>query len=227
MKQAINKEGVYAIACKTIDTKKGQVVELMQRYGMNVSSNDSNAKIEAAFQSLVPRSRAFRNDFSVLATDVAKNMTAGEACMSGEYANIEGFGITKTTEDPLKPTGGVTVRGVTAPKPTTSTTPKTFEQTKVGQILSNDSIKNLINTGLGVWAYKKTGGSMGTQDGILNSATLGGGTATAPTPVGGGSNQQPAPTNDGMGVGTIVVIALTGVALVGAVIYFATKGGNK
>jgi hypothetical protein len=221
MKQAINKEGVYAIACKTIDTKKGQVVELMQRYGMNVSSNDSNAKIEAAFQSLVPRSRAFRNDFSVLATDVAKNMTAEEACMSGEFYNLDGRGITTTSAGNLNPTGGVTVRGVSG-----STTPKSFNQTTVGQILSNDSIKNLINTGLGVWAYKKTGGTMGTQDTLLNSATVGGGT-TAAAPVGGGSIQQPTPTKDGMGVGTIVVIALTGVALVGAVIYFTTKGGNK
>jgi len=221
MKQAINKEGVYAIACKTIDTKKGQVVELMQRYGMNVSSNDSNAKIEAAFQSLVPRSRAFRNDFSVLATDVAKNMTAEEACMSGEFYNIDGRGITTTSTGNLNPTGGVTVRGVSG-----STTPKSFNQTTVGQILSNDSIKNLINTGLGVWAYKKTGGTMGTQDTLLNSATVGGGT-TAAAPVGGSSIQQPTPTKDGMGVGTIVVIALTGVALVGAVIYFTTKGGNK
>lgn len=224
MKQAINKDGVYAIACKTIDTKKGQVVELMQRYGMNVSAKDDDAKIMAAFSSLVPRSRAFRNDFSVLATDVAKNMTTEEACMSGEYSCIDGKGIATTTSSNLTPTGGVTVRGTSA---TTSTAPKTFDQTRVGQILSNDSIKNLINTGLGVWAYKKTGGTMGSQDNILNSATVGGGATSAPAPVGGGSEQKPTEEGKGMGIGMIAVIAVVGVALMGAVIYMTNKGGKK
>lgn len=224
MKQAINKEGVYAIACKTIATKKGQVVELMQRYGMNVSAQDSDAKIKAAFNSLVPRSRAFRHDFSILATDVAKTMTTEEACMSGEYSYLEGKGIATTTTN-LTPTGGVTVRGVGSTT-TTSPTPKTFDQTKVGQILSNDSIKNLINTGLGVWAYNKTGGTMGSQDNILNSATVGGGTATT-TPIGGGSDQKPDKKDEGMGIGTIAVIAVTGVALMGLVIYLTTRGSKK
>lgn len=223
MKQAINKEGVYAIACKTIDTKKGEVVELMQRYGMNVSIKDDDAKIMAAFSSLVPRSRAFRNDFSVLATDVAKNMTTEEACMSGEYSYIEGRGIATTTTSNLTPTGGVNVRGTSAK---TSTTPKSFDQTKVGQILSNDAIKNLINTGLGVWAYNKTGGTMGSQDNILNSATVGG-SPSLPAPVGGGSDQKPDDKEKGMGIGTIAVIAITGVALMGLVIYMTNKGGKK
>lgn len=224
MKQAINKEGVYAIACKTIDTKKGEVVELMQRYGMNVSIKDDDAKIMAAFSSLVPRSRAFRNDFSVLATDVAKNMTTEEACMSGEYSYIEGRGIATTTTSNLTPTGGVTVRGTSAK---TSTTPKSFDQTKVGQILSNDAIKNLINTGLGVWAYNKTGGTMGSQDNILNSATVGGGVTSSPTPIAGGSDQKADAKDKGIGIGTIAVIAITGVALMGLVIYMTNKGGKK
>ena len=220
MKRKISKESISIITKKTIATKKPQVVALMQKYGMAVNSSDSDDKIEKAFVSLVPRSRGFRNDFSVLAAEVAQNMTMGQLAMSGnDYMSLTGRGITTTSDDLLKPTGGVNVRGTSS---TTTNTQKSFDETRVGQILSNDSIKNLINTGLGVWAYKKTGGTVG-QDSLLNRATVGGG---VPYPTGGGREQKSEDKKEGMGVGTIVLISVGALALIGGLLVIVNKSSK-
>ena len=175
MKQAISKSGVYAVASRTIKTRKPEVVALMQKYGMAVNVKDSDGKIDKAFFALLPRSRGFRNDFSQLASEVAAGMTVGELSMTG-YLNTDGA--------------------------------KDFNSTQVGQILSNDSIKNILNTGLSVWAYKKTGGSVGTpSDNILGSATLG--TQTTPAPTDKPKDDKPKGTDLGwlvfVGIGLVVV----------------------
>lgn len=154
MKQPISKSGVYAAANRTIQTRKPEVVALMQKYGMAVSATDSDSKIDKAFFALLPRSRGFRNDFSTLATDVASGMAVGELSMTG-YLNQDGK--------------------------------KDFNETRLGQILSNEAIKNALNLGFSTLAYKATKGGVGgsTGDNILGSATL------PPTPM---PTTPPAPT---------------------------------
>ena len=240
MIKKFKKQGIFAITQKTIEKKRPEVVALMRSYGMSVSESDPNKKIYGAFISLIPRSRGFRNDFSDLATEVANEMTTSEVSLrESEFNNyngddLKGKGISTSTSSNLKPTGTITTRGVSDGGTTTSTTTsgsttrKSFDETRVGQILSNDSIKNLINTGLGIYAYRKTGGSLG-QDNILNSATLGGGGATsADVPVGGGTTPKPDKDDkDGMGVGTIVLIAVGGLALIGGLLFIVNKGGKN
>jgi|688.fasta_scaffold282186_3 hypothetical protein len=194
MKKVISKEGVYAIASETINQRTPEVVTLMQSYGMDVSQSDSKGKIDKAFLSLLPRSRGFRHDFSVLAADVAKDMKVTELNMSGQYLNQDG--------DKKR---------------------KAFGETRVGEVLSNQVVQNLVNTGLSVWAYQKTGGSgqpTTTTDQILNSATV--------PPAGGGSTQKPddKDKDKGLGTGAIVGIAVGGIALVGFVIYMVNRGGK-
>jgi hypothetical protein len=195
MKKVISKEGVYAIASETINQKTPEVVTLMQGYGMDVSQNDSKGKIDKAFLSLLPRSRGFRHDFSVLAADVAKDMKVSDLNMSGQYLNQDG--------DKKR---------------------KAFGETRVGEVLSNQVVQNLVNTGLSVWAYQKTGGTSQptTTDQILNSATV--------NPAGGGSNVKPddkdKDKDKGLGTGAIVAIAVGGIALVGFTIYMVNKGGK-
>jgi len=154
MKQPISKSGVYAAASRTIQTRKPEVVALMQKYGMAVSETDSDGKIDKAFFALLPRSRGFRNDFSTLASEVASGMAVGELSMTG-YLNANG---------------------------------KDFNETRLGQILSNDAIKNALNLGFSTLAYKATKGGVGgsTGDNILGSATL------PPTPT--ALTTPPAPT---------------------------------
>jgi len=198
MKKVISNEGVYAIASETINQKTPEVVTLMQGYGMNVSQSDSKGKIDKAFLSLLPRSRGFRHDFSVLAADVAKDMKVSDLNMAEDYLNQDG------DKDKTK---------------------KAFGETRVGEVLSNQVVQNLVNTGLSVWAYKKTGGSgqPATADQILNSATV--------NPAGGGTNVRPDDKdkgkNKGLGTGAIIAIAVGGIALVGFTIYMVNKGGQS
>jgi hypothetical protein len=201
MKQPISKSGVYAAANRTIKTRKPEVVALMQKYGMAVSENDSDSKIDKAFFALLPRSRGFRNDFSTLASEVASGMTVGELSMTG-YLNQDGTG-SKTTK-----------------------TAKDFNETQVGQILSNESIKNLLNTGLSVWAYKRTGGGVGgaPTDNILGSATITTGTPTNVPPTGG----KEAPKKDepkGTDLGWLLFVGIGAVVLGGG--YLIYKSVNK
>jgi hypothetical protein len=230
MIKKFKKQGIFAITQKTIDKRRPEVVALMRSYGMSISESDPDKKLYKAFISLIPRSRGFRNDFSNLASEVASEMTTSEVSVrENEYSNyigddLKGRGISTSTSSNLQPSGTITTRGVSG---SGTTTRKSFDETRVGQILSNDSIKNLINTGLGVYAYRKTGGTLG-QDNVLNSATVGGGGATsADVPVGGGTNQKTKEEDTGMGVGTIVLIAVGGLALIGGLLFIVNKGTNK
>lgn len=224
MKQPISKSGVYAAANRTIKTRKPEVVALMQKYGMAVSETDSDGKIDKAFFALLPRSRGFRNDFSTLASEVASGMTVGELSMTG-YLNIDGRGLNSSSS--TNELFGVIQQAqqkITIPEKTaTNKTAKDFNQTQVGQILSNESIKNLLNTGLSVWAYKKTGGGVGgaPTDNILGSATLPTGTET---PTGG----KEAPKKDepkGTDLGWLLFVGI-GVVVVGGG-YLIYKSVNK
>ena len=172
MKQKITKRGLFAITAKTIDEKRPQVVALMQRYGMNVNANDSNEKIDATFLALIRTSRGFRKDFSKLAVGSAKKIQEKYSNMSG-YLNetgksttttIQGRGISSgssTTSSTLQPVGQIdTTRKTT----TTTTTNITKEKGKfgawVGDVFDKDTMQNIINTGLGIWSYQKTGGAV-------------------------------------------------------------------
>lgn len=195
MKQPISKSGAYAAANRTIKTRKPEVVALMRKYGMSVSETDSEGKIDKAFFALLPRSRGFRDDFSQLATQVASDMTVGELSMTG-YLNQDG---TKEKKD--------------------------FNQTQLGQILSNDAIKNALNLGFSTLAYKATKGGVGgstTSDNILGSAIVTPTpTPTQPPPVTGGDKKD---EPKGADLGWVLFVGI-GVVVVGAgfLIYKSVK----
>jgi hypothetical protein len=213
MKNVISKSGVYTAASRTLKTRKSQVIAIMRKYGMKISDDASEEQLDKAFFALLPRSRGFRKDFSVLASEVASNMTVGELNMSGHF-NATGsptFNTTlsdKAAKELANPTGDV----------------KTFETTTVGKLLSNEAIQNLLNTGLSVWAYKKTGGGVGSyQDSLLNTATVTGSQGPSPTgkpPV----DDKPKP-DKGSDVGVIVIVAVSLIAAAaGYLVYKKVKG---
>lgn len=221
MKQNITKRGLFAVAAKTIDEKRPEVVALMQRYGVDVSMNDDNSRIDAAFLALIRTSRGFRKDFANLAVEPAQTIQ-GEYGNASGHLNISGRGIgssttTTTTPTNLQPTGGVTIQN----RNVENKVPK--DRGKFGSwvsgVFDKDTMQNIINTGLGIWAYQKTGGTgvgsttpidQGRQD--YTGGNTGGGT-------GSGNEDKP----KGLGVGAIIGISLVGLALVGGVIYAVTK----
>lgn len=217
MKHKITQRGVFAVSAKTIDERKPEVVALMQRYGMNVNVNDSKDKIDMAFLSLLPRSRGFRKDFAALATPVAESMQK-------EYKNACGDCYANASSDPMKDIMNIPSKGIgTSSTATAPVAPakskKAFSDTGFGSWLSGvfdkDTTQNIINTGLGIYAYQKTGGTQGANPLNQGRSDVQGQTPTPPAGEQGSST--------GLGTGGIVAIALGALALVGFGIYYATK----
>jgi hypothetical protein len=161
MKQKITKKGLFVVSAKTIDEKRPQVVALMQRYGMNVSNSDDKKKIDMAFLSLLPKSKGFRKDFAKLATPIAEKIHK-------EYSNMDGYHGFTTEELPsgkgldIKETSKlIEGRGIVPPLNSTTTSKVVKQRSGFGQWLSDtfdaNTTQNIINTGLGIWSYQKTG----------------------------------------------------------------------
>lgn len=217
MKQNITKRGLFAVAAKTIDEKRPEVVALMQRYGVNVSKNDDDSKIDAAFLALIRTSRGFRKDFATLAVEPAQTIQSQYGNASG-HLSISGRGIgssttTTTTPTPLEPTGGVTIEN----RNVENRVPKEKGRfgSWVGGVFDKDTMQNIINTGLGIWAYQKTGGA-----GVGGMTPIDQGRQDYSGNTGGTGNEE---KPKGLGVGAIIGISLVGIALVGGVIYAVTK----
>jgi hypothetical protein len=218
MKHKITQRGVFAVSAKTIDERKPEVVALMKRYGMNVNVNDSKDKIDMAFLSLLPRSRAFRKDFASLATPVAESMQK-------EYKNAGGDSYFNASSDPMKdimniPSKGIGFSTTIVAPPTPAKSKKAFGDTGFGSWLSGvfdkDTTQNIINTGLGIYAYQKTGGTQGAPNPLNQGRADVQGQTPAPPADGQGSSS-------GLGTGGIVAISFGALALVGLAIYYATK----
>jgi hypothetical protein len=193
----------------------------MQRYGMNVNRSDSKEKIDMAFLSLLPRSRAFRKDFAKLATPVAEKIHSTYKNYVGEdFFNL--FGVEK--KNPVDDIMKIPSKGIGSTSVTTAVTPtktkKSFGDTGFGSWLTDvfdkDTTQNIINTGLGVYAYQKTAGTQG-QPNPLNQGRA----DVQNQPLPSGQNQPSGST--GLGTGGIVAISLGALALVGFGIYYATK----
>ena len=232
MKNKITKRGVFAVSAKTIDERKPEVVALMQRYGMNVNVNDSKEKIDMAFLSLLPRSRSFRQDFAKIATPVAEKIQSQYQNATGEtYFNIFGLEKKNPVDDVMNikpkgigtssnsafsfqtPDGNTGVAGGLNAK-------RAKEKSGFGSWLTDvfdkDTTQNIINTGLGIYAYQKTGGTQGAPNPLNQGRADVQGQTPAPPADGQGSSS-------GLGTGGIVAISFGALALVGLAIYYATK----
>jgi hypothetical protein len=224
MKNKITKRGLFAVSAKTIDERKPEVVALMKRYGMNVNENDSKDKIDMAFLSLLPRSRSFRQDFAQLATPVAEKIHSKYKNYVGEdFFNI--FGLEK--KNPMADVMNIPSKGIgTMPAPigggvaggvlAKDSKAKSGFGSWLSDVFDKDTTQNIINTGLGIYAYQKTGGTQGTNP-------LQQGRTDVQQNVGTGSGSGNDTTSSGLGTGGIVAISLGAIALVGFGIYYATK----
>ena len=232
MKNKITKRGLFAVSAKTIDERKPEVVALMKRYGMNVNVNDSKDKIDMAFLSLLPRSRSFRQDFAQLATPVAEKIHSKYKNYVGEdFFNIFGlekiFGKEKdnsaydimaipskgisTSSNMPQPIGGGVAGAIDA-----KAKAKSGFGSWISDVFDKDTTQNIINTGLGIYAYQKTGGTQGAPNPLQQ------GRADVQTGTGSGSSNESS-TVGGLGTGGIIAISLGAIALVGFGIYYATK----
>lgn len=221
MKQNITKKGLFVVSAKTIDEKRPEVVALMQRYGMNVKESDDKKKIDMAFLSLLPKSKGFRKDFAKLATPVAKKIHQEYSNMGGYHGFVtelpSGKGL--ETKEPTKMTlGGLPT--IEPPAGVTSSSTTVKQRSGFGQWLSDTfdaaTTQNIINTGLGVWSYQKTGQTTSGGRSILDAARDE--MRITPPTDGGGQGARSGLTTTG-----IVLISVAAIGLIGFAIYKTMK----
>ena len=94
---------------------------------------------------------------------------------------------------------------------TTETEKKGGFWSYLGQVFTPDTTRDIINTGLNIWSVKQTGQNAATTQNNLDQARFdlqdGGGTTAT----------------QGMGVGSIILISVGALALIGGIIYFVRK----
>lgn len=198
MKQLTDKE-VYLVAVATIDKKKPEVIALINKYGVKLSPMADNKTIDSAFLTLAKTSNNFRKEFSDLSAQASVSFT-------GEEAFFQATGGTPTLSKNA-------TELVNASNPSTSTTaPKSSVWGKIGEYFSPDVFKSVVNTGLNVWSVKQTGQNAPTAQGSMDTAREE-----------YFAEQGKQSTGSGMGVGSIILLSLGGLLLIGGIIYFVRK----
>ncbi len=190
---------IYAVSAMTIDNNTEGVKTLITKYGVILPKNASRTDIDKAFAALLRKSKSFRNDFASLAADEAQN--------SNNFANFiyadgfQGRGI-GTTSAPIK---------TPDPIPVKTSLPNTGAKSSSAfrEAFDADTIKNIINTGLNIWATRSGTTASTTND--LQS---------------GRENLNLQPENQstrGIGTTGIVLISVGAIAAVGVLIYYLSK----
>jgi hypothetical protein len=207
MKQQLAPKEVYAITALTIDQQPNEVVKIIRKHGVMLPANPSQKQIETAFGSLLPKSEAFRKDFSNLATNVVSD---GFSNANGDdLPSGRGIGSTSTGVNLSNIPNPINVQ----PKSVTYNTKKSFKDTAFGSFLTSvftpETIQSGINTGLNVWSIKQTG---------QPASNIGG-------DIGMGREQlnQNQPPTRGISTTTMVLIGVGAIALIGLAVYFYKK----
>ncbi len=196
---------LYALTAMTIDNNTEGVKTLITKYGVILPTNASRSDIDKAFAALLRKSKSFRNDFAALAANESDN--------SENFSNfMEFLGLGKKSK--LNPQPVIDVQGkgigqdpipVKNPLPNTSTK-GTGEFRKA---FDADTIKNIINTGLGIWAARS-----GTTASTTNDLQTGRDSLGLPP------QNQP---RKGIGTTGIVLISVGAIAAIGVLIYYLSK----
>tara|TARA_R110000868_G_scaffold4085_5_gene24891 strand:- start:8519 stop:9175 length:657 start_codon:yes stop_codon:yes gene_type:complete len=217
MKQ-LNDKDIEAISVMTIDSRRPETIGLIKKHGINLPSNSPTKLVDKAFLSLVKQSDKFREDFSALAHDTSLSFTGTN---EGNWFNSftgknEGDFFNLTASEALRQAGGASATKVGTTNPaaaatTTETEKKGGFWSYLAQVFTPDTTRDIINTGLNIWSVKQTGQNAATTQNNLDQARFdlqdGGGTTAT----------------QGMGVGTIILISVGALALIGGIIYFVRK----
>lgn len=190
---------IYAVSAMTIDNNTEGVKTLITKYGVILPKNASRSDIDKAFAALLRKSKSFRNDFAVLAANESQKSDNFSNFLYLEGIQPRGIGTKSTsikTPDPIP---------VKTSLPNTSTKgPSAFSQA-----FDADTIKNIINTGLNVWAARSGTTASTTTDLQSGRESL---------------NLQPEnQPSKGIGTTGIVLISVGAIAAIGVLIYYLSK----
>jgi hypothetical protein len=211
MKQ-IDDKSIEAISVLTIDSRRPETIGLIKKHGINLPMNAPTKLVDKAFLSLAKQSDKFREDFSALAHDTSVSFTGSN---EGNWFNDLKTNFTGKNEGNFfNANAQVTPVGTTNPAIdiTASTdTKKGGFWSYLSEVFTPDTTRDIINTGLNIWSVKQTGQNAATTQNNLDQARFDlqdGGTTSA---------------TQGMGVGTIILISVGALALIGGIIYFVRK----
>jgi hypothetical protein len=182
---------IYAVSAMTIDNNTEGVKTLPK--------NASRADVDKAFAALLRKSKSFRNDFALLAANESQKSDNFSNFM--EFLGMSGRGI-GTTSAPLKTPDPIPVK--TSLPNTTAKKPSAF-----AEAFDADTIRNVINTGLNIWATRSGTTAATTNDLQSGRDSL---------------NLQPQnESTRGIGTTGIVLISVGAIAAVGVLIYYLSK----
>ncbi len=190
---------IYALSAMTIDNNTEGVKSLITKYGVILPTNASRSDIDKAFAALLRKSKSFRNDFAALAANESQKGENFANFM--EFSGVSGRGI-GTTSAPLKTPDPIPVK--TSLPNTTAKKPSAF-----ADAFDADTIRNIINTGLNIWATRSGTTAATTNDLQSGRESL---------------NLQPeSQQTRGIGTTGIVLISIGAVAAVGVLLYYLSK----
>jgi hypothetical protein len=190
---------IYAVSAMTIDNNTEGVKTLITKYGVILPNNASRSDIDKAFAALLRKSKSFRNDFAVLAANESQKSENFSNFM--EFLGMSGRGI-GTASAPLKTPDPIPVK--TSLPNTTAKKPSAF-----AEAFDADTIRNVINTGLNIWATRSGTTAATTNDLQSGRESL---------------NLQPqSQQTRGIGTTGIVLISIGAVAAVGVLLYYLSK----
>lgn len=186
---------LYALTAMTIDNNTEGVKTLITKYGVILPTNASRSDIDKAFAALLRKSKSFRNDFAALAANESDNSEN-----FSNFMEMSGRGI--TTSSTLKTPDPIPVKN---PLPNTSKKGTSAFR----EAFDSDTLKNIINTGLGIWAARSGTTASTTNDLQTGRDSL-------------GLQPQNQPTK-GIGTTGIVLISVGAIAAIGVLIYYLSK----
>jgi hypothetical protein len=208
MKQ-LNDKDIESISVLTIDSRRPETIGLIKKHGINLPTNAPTKLVDKAFLSLAKQSDKFREDFSALAHDTSVSFTGTNE--GNWFTNFTGKNEGNWFNANAQSTPVGTTNPAIAAATTTTTEKKGGFWSYLGQVFTPDTTRDIINTGLNIWSVKQTGQNAATTQNNLDQARFdlqeGGGTTAT----------------QGMGVGTIILISVGALALIGGIIYFVRK----
>jgi hypothetical protein len=213
MKQ-LNDKDIESISVLTIDSRRPETIGLIKKHGINLPMNAPTKLVDKAFLSLAKQSDKFREDFSALAYDTSVSFTGSN---EGNWFNDLKTNFTGKNEGNFfnanaqgKPVG-TTNPAISTAAASTEPTKKSGFLSYLSEVFTPDTTRDIINTSLNIWSVKQTGQNAATTQNNLDQARFDlqeNGTTTA---------------TQGMGVGTIILISVGALALIGGIIYFVRK----
>jgi cobalamin biosynthesis Mg chelatase CobN len=215
MKQ-LNDKDIASISVLTIDSRRPETIGLIKKHGISLPANAPTQLVDKAFISLAKQNAKFREDFSALAHDTSVSFTGSNE--GNFFTNFTGKnegnwfnsnGVQPSASQLAQQAGAsAAVKDLTS----TATTPKTSGwKDYFSNLFTPDFTRDILNTGLNVWSNKQIGQNAPTTQNTLDEARYELQDKTDTT------------KSQGMGVGSIILISVVALALIGGVIYFVRK----